>query len=64
MLHLLGVPASADSEEHAPPREVVEARDLLGERDGIPLDDEADAGAELEGLRHGRRRPEGHEGIE
>jgi hypothetical protein len=64
MLHLLGVPASADAEEHAPPRDVVEARDLLGERDGVPLDDETDPRAELEGLRHGRRRAEGHERIQ
>ena len=64
MLHLLGVPAPADSEEHAAPRDVVEARHLLGEGDGVALDDEADTRAELEGLRHGRRRAEGHERIE
>ncbi len=43
---------------------MVEARDLLGERDGVPLDDEADTGAELEGLGHRRGRAEGHERIE
>jgi hypothetical protein len=64
MLHLLGVPAAADAEEHAAAREMVEARHLLGERDRIALDDQADAGADLEAGGDGGRRRQGHEGIE
>ena len=55
VLHLLRVPAAADAEEEAAVREVIEARHFLRRRDGIALDHEADAGAELE-LRRDRRR--------
>src|SRR5204862_5495789 len=56
VLHLLGVPAAADAEQEAAAREAVEGGDLFGRRDRIALDDQADAGAELELLgRRGRR---------
>src|SRR2546428_4662965 len=46
--HFFLVPSAADAEEHPAAREPVERRDFLGHRDRIALDDEADAGAELE----------------
>src|SRR5204863_8446990 len=55
VLHLLGVPAAAQPELEAPVREQVEARDRLGRRDRVALDDQADAGAHPELLRRGRR---------
>ena len=55
VLHLLGVPAAADAEEEAAAREMIEAGDLLGERDRVALDHQADAGAEPQ-LRRDRRR--------
>ena len=64
VLHLLGVPAAADAELEAAAREQIEARDLLGGRDRVPLDDEADAGADPEALRGRRGRHERHERIE
>src|SRR5206468_551554 len=60
MSHLLFVPAATDAKEHAAARQPVERRNLLRERDRIALDDEADAGAELEALRRGTRRPPRH----
>src|SRR5215468_9893033 len=68
-----GVPwCSISSAFHPPPmpkstrplREVIEARYLLGEKDRVALDDEADTGPELERLGHHSRRAQGYEGIE
>ena len=58
MLHLLRVPASADAELEPPAREEIEAGHLLGEGDGVALDDQADTRADPEarggrGGRHG-----------
>jgi len=64
MLHLFGVPASADAELEAPAREEIEARHLFRQSDGVPLDDQANTRADPE-VRGGRgRRHEGHERIE
>ena len=46
VVHLLEVPAGADAEEEAAAGELVERGDLLGGRDRVALDDQADAGAE------------------
>src|SRR5205823_590803 len=55
VLHLLGVPAAAQPQLEASVREQVEARDGLGRRDRVALDDQTDAGADPELLRRGRR---------
>src|SRR5256886_6785012 len=52
--HLLDVPAAADPEQEPPVRHEVHARHLLGGRDRVPLDDQADPCAELQPGRHGR----------
>ena len=55
--HLLDVPAAADTKDHAPAAQVIKRRDLFGRVDRIALDDEADAGRELDALgRRGSRR--------
>src|SRR2546429_9540033 len=61
--HLLGVPAGADAEEEAPARDLIEARDLLGGLDRIALDDETDAGGDLQRSRGRRGGGERHERV-
>src|SRR5215471_8725755 len=63
VLHLLGVPATTDAEQEATVAEHVETGHRLGGGEGVALDDEADAGADLEVLGGGRRGHEGHERI-
>src|SRR5207253_2296985 len=63
VLHLLGVPAATDAEQEAAAREEVERRDLLGGRDRVALDQEADARAELQPSRDRSRRRERDEEI-
>src|SRR5438445_4863286 len=63
VLHLLGVPAAADAEEEATARQPVEGGDLLGRGDRVALDDEADAGAELQAPGRRGRRHERDEGV-
>ena len=53
VLHLLAVPAAADPEQEATVRDAIEACHFLREGERIALDDERDAGAELQ--RPGRR---------
>ena len=48
--HLFGVPAGAYPQYDPAVADPIQARDRLGEGDGIVLGDEADGGAELEGL--------------
>ena len=62
--HLLPVPAAADSEQEAPPGELIETRDLLGGVDRVVLDNEADAGADEQLGRRQRRSRQGDEGIQ
>src|SRR5207244_7647056 len=57
------VPAAADAEEDTAAGQPVERGDLLGRRDRIALDDEADAGAELEAPGRPGRRHQRDEGI-
>ena len=52
--HLLAVPAGADPEQEPAVGDAVDRRDLLGGRDRVALDDQADAGADEQPL--GRRR--------
>src|SRR4029077_14309152 len=61
--HLLGVPAAADAEYEAAGGKPVDGRDLLRGMDRIALYHEADAGRELDLLRHRRRGGEREEGI-
>ena len=63
VLHLLGVPAAADPEEHATAREPVQRGHFLGRDDRVALDHEADAGAELEASRRGGGGHQGEERI-
>src|SRR5829696_296849 len=51
--HLLQVPAGADAEQHPAAGEAVHGRDLLGSRDRVAFDQQADRGADLDPL--GRR---------
>ena len=56
IFHLLGVPTAADAEDGAAARYMVKRRDFLGDLDGVPLDDQADPGRQLDRLgRHSRR---------
>ena len=64
MLDLLDVPAGAHAEEEASVGEEVEAGHLLRGDDRIVLDHQADAGAEAEPRRHGRRRRQPDEGVQ
>src|ERR1700687_5808345 len=48
VLHLFNVPATADAEDETSVRQVVEAGYFLSGRDGVALDDQADARAELQ----------------
>jgi hypothetical protein len=48
--HLFGVPAAADAKDEAAGRQPVDGGDLHGSMDWIALDDEADAGRELDPL--------------
>ena len=64
MLHLLGVPAGANTEVEAPAGDQIEARHHLGGDDGIALGHQADTGAEAERAGHRRGRSEAHEGVE
>ena len=54
---------AADSEQDAAARQLIERRHFLGGDDGIALDQEADAGGELDRLRDGGRGHQRHEGI-
>jgi hypothetical protein len=63
VFHFFCIPTTANAEEHAPARQVIEARDFLGQRDRITLDDEADAGAEPQLRGHRRRHGERDERI-
>src|SRR5207302_1266388 len=64
VLHLLPVPAPADTEEEAAAGEEVEGGDLLGRRDGVAFDDEADSRPEEEPLGDHGGGGEGQEGVE
>ncbi len=61
--HLLTVPSAADPEQEPAVRNDVEACRLLGGVDGIALNQQADAGPDLERLRGQGGGGEGHEGI-
>src|SRR5262249_58742020 len=61
---LLGVPAAADTEFEASPREGIQARHGLRGGDGVPLDDETDARADAELRGHRGRRHQRDEGVE
>src|SRR5262249_35209438 len=63
VLHLLAVPTPADAEDDSPARDEIETRNLLRERDRVPLDDEADAGAEKYLLRRRRDRSQRNEQV-
>ena len=54
---------AADAEQHAPAGEMVERRHLLRGRDRIALDQQADAGADLDARRHRRRHGERDEQV-
>ena len=58
IFHFLAVPAATDAEDHSSVRKRIEAGDLLGERNDVALDDQADAAADLDLLR--RRGGERH----
>ena len=61
VLHFLGVPAATDAEQKTPARKAVKAGDFLGHGNGVALDDQTNAGADLDGA--GDRSGE-HEGDE
>src|SRR4051812_13132899 len=61
--HLLAVPAGAHAKQEPSAGELVERCDLLGGRDWIALDDEADTGADQQALRGGRSGRERDKGI-
>ena len=61
--HLLTVPSAADPEQKPTVGDGVEARSLLGGVDWIALDQQADAGPDLERLRGDSRGRQGHKGI-
>ena len=64
--HLLPVPAGADAELEPPAGQVVDAGHLLGRGDRVPLDDQADAGADPQprgGGHRGGHRDEQVEGV-
>src|SRR2546427_12331862 len=63
MLLFSRIPPPADPEEDAAARQPIEGGDLLGRGDRVALDDEADAGAELETLGRPRRRHERDERV-
>src|SRR5215471_16016451 len=50
--HLFDVPSSANAKEETSAGEIVETGHFFGQGDGVPLDHQADASAELEGLGH------------
>ena len=52
VLHLFDVPPAADSEEEAPSGEPIHRCGLLGSHDRIALDEQADAGRELDRFGH------------
>ena len=64
VLHLLPVPAPADAEQEPAAREEIERGDLLGRRDRVALDHEADTGPEQQPLRRHGGGGEGQERIE
>ena len=63
VFHLLDIPAAAEPEDEAPAREPVEAGHGLGGHDGVPLRQQADAGAEGQLLGRGCCESERHEGV-
>src|SRR5262249_43598631 len=63
VLHLLGVPARTDPEEHATGRGLVEGWHLLRRDDRIALDQQADARGHLDARGHRRRGGERHEEV-
>ena len=64
ILDLVGVPAEPDAEHEPAVREVVEGRHGLRGDDRIALRDQADAGADDQPLRRGRRHRERDERVE
>src|SRR5262249_25419066 len=63
VLNCLAVPPSADRENEAAARKLVEARHRLGGDDGVTLRNKRDAGAELERARRRRGERQRDEGI-
>jgi len=63
VFHLVLVPAAADPEQEPPAGYLVEGRDQLGGLDRVALDDETDAGTELELFRGGGRGGQRHERV-
>jgi hypothetical protein len=61
--HLLAVPARAHAELEPAAGEVVDRGDLLGGRDRVALDHEADAAADPQVRRGGRRGRHGDEQV-
>src|SRR5215470_8670026 len=53
VLHFLGVPPAANTENEPPPRQHIEARDRLREGNRVMLDREADSRAQPNARRHG-----------
>jgi hypothetical protein len=64
VLHLFRIPAGSNAEEEPSIREQIEARDRLGQRDRVVLDDETDARPDLQVLGDGRGRGEPDERVE
>ena len=63
VFHLLGVPATADTEEEPTVRDMIDRGDLFRRGDRIALNDKTDPGADLEVLGGGGRCGERHERI-
>lgn len=58
------VPTESDTEVHPAAGEVIEARDGLGERDGVVLEGQCDGGAQFDRRRHRGCEPQRHPRIE
>ena len=63
ILHLFAVPAGTDAEHEAAIGDHVQRRHFFGQCNRIPLDDQADAGAELYAIGHRRRCAQRNEGV-
>jgi hypothetical protein len=62
--HLWPVPSGTDAEHHASAGDVIQAGNLLGAVDGIPLRDEADCGAQQDVAGDRRRGSQRHERVQ
>src|SRR5262245_30111301 len=58
VLHLFRVPSASDAKDQATVAELIDGRYLLGHRDGVSFDRQANTAAELDRLGGRRRRSE------